>query len=74
MLHGVLFYCLDGQYRVFVPSSLRNELVSEFHDLPVAGHFGWRKMYDALYQHYYCPHMELFVRAFVKKCPVCQLT
>jgi hypothetical protein len=47
--HGVLFYRNDGLLRVYVPKQhgLRVEVIHEFHDLPIAGHFGWKKTYHA---------------------------
>ena len=51
--HGVLFYQSHGLLRVFVPRSLRRELISEFHDTEISGHFGAAKTVDAIAQHYY---------------------
>ena len=30
----------------------RQDLVSDFHDTPVAGHRGWKAMYNQLWKHY----------------------
>jgi hypothetical protein len=46
--------------------------MTEYHDIPIAGHFGWRKCYDALAQHYYWPNMVTDVRDYVTTCPTCQ--
>jgi hypothetical protein len=71
---GVLFFRAKGLLRVFVPNAagLRKHLVSEFHDLPIAGHFGWKKTYDAIAQHYYWPNMTADIHQYVTHCPVCQ--
>jgi hypothetical protein len=46
--------------------------MTEYHDIPIAGHFGWRKCYDVLAQHYYWPNMVTDVRNYVTTCPTCQ--
>jgi RNase H-like domain found in reverse transcriptase/Integrase zinc binding domain/Reverse transcriptase (RNA-dependent DNA polymerase)/Integrase core domain len=72
--HGVLYWRANGVLRVYVPSSLRIDLIREFHDIPIAGHLGWRKCYQAMAQHYYWPGMPDGVREYVTHCPVCQRT
>jgi hypothetical protein len=60
--------------RVFVPkkNGLRTALISEFHDIPIAGHFGWKKTYHALAKHYYWSNMTADLHAHVMRCPTCQ--
>jgi transposase InsO family protein len=72
LLHGVLYWRSKGTLRVYVPAPLRDQLLHEFHDLPIAGHLGWRKTYLALHQHYYWPHMPEHVQQYVSRCVVCQ--
>jgi hypothetical protein len=48
LLNGVLYWRPKGVMRVYVPMSLRTELMREFHDLPIAGRLGWRKCYQAM--------------------------
>jgi transposase InsO family protein len=74
ILHGVLYWRANGLLRVFVPIALRTDLIREFHDVPIAGHLGWRKCYQAMSQHYCWPGMPDEVRRYVISCPVCQLT
>ena len=54
ILHGLLYHVADGKHRVFVLDykHLRSHMIAAFHDLPVAGHLGWHRTYDALSQHY----------------------
>jgi transposase InsO family protein len=59
---------------VYVPETLRTTLISEFHDVPIAGHLGWKKCYHAMAQHYYWPGMAETIRLYVIRCPVCQRT
>ena len=71
---GVLYFTAEGAHRVYVPDAdgLRVALMREFHETPVAGHFGHQKVYAALCQHYYWPNMPVDVQRFVQACPVCQ--
>ena len=73
-MHGVLFHADNhGRHRIYVPDyqNLRSALLYEFHDLPVAGHLGWRKCYQALGQNYYWPSMNEAVHEHVLACPTC---
>ncbi|GFX69893.1 retrovirus-related Pol polyprotein from transposon 297 [Trichonephila clavipes] len=49
LIDGLLFYakCSTtlGELRVYIPKSLREAIMQEFHDLPLAGHLGKRKTY-----------------------------
>ena len=71
---GVLYFTAEGAHCVYVPDAddLRVALMREFHETPVAGHFGHQKVYAALCQHYYWPNMPVDVQRFVQACPVCQ--
>ncbi|GFX75426.1 hypothetical protein TNCV_2546971 [Trichonephila clavipes] len=46
---GLLFYAKYattlGELRVYIPQSLRGEIMREFHDKSIAGHFGKKKTY-----------------------------
>ena len=41
LMHGVLYYKSAGLYKVYVPDfcNLRRRLISQYHDVPAAGHF-----------------------------------
>ncbi|GFY18892.1 retrovirus-related Pol polyprotein from transposon 297 [Trichonephila clavipes] len=49
LINGLLFYAKYfsnlGELRVYIPGSLRKDIMKEFHDLPLAGHLGKRKTY-----------------------------
>ena len=49
-------------------------MIAAFHDLPVAGHLGWHKTYDALSQHYYWPGMVADVQVSIRQCHTRQRT
>jgi transposase InsO family protein len=59
---------------LFNQNALRTDLIREFHSVPISGHLGWRKCYQAMSQHYYWPGMPDEVRQYVICCPVCQRT
>ncbi|GFT65145.1 retrovirus-related Pol polyprotein from transposon 297 [Trichonephila clavipes] len=49
LMDGLLFHAKYsttlGELRVYIPKSLREAIMQEFHDLPLAGHLGKRKTY-----------------------------
>ncbi|GFX63631.1 retrovirus-related Pol polyprotein from transposon opus [Trichonephila clavipes] len=55
LINGLLFYAKYfsnlGELRVYIPGSLRKDIMKEFHDLPLAGHLGKRKTYLKLQNH-----------------------
>jgi hypothetical protein len=70
--HAVLFHRTYGFLRVYVPKQhgLPCELIRELHDLPIAGHFGWKKTYHALAQHnYWGDKVEDSTSSLPVRCP-----
>jgi len=59
--------------RVMVPHvpELRNALLYEFHNTPVAGHLGARKTGLALTEHYWWPSVGQDIRKYCSECDVC---
>jgi hypothetical protein len=79
LLHGVLYFVSEGLHKVFVPNgtapsgkSLRDQLISEYHDSPIAGHFGSAKCIAAISQHYYWLTLEADVQKYTSCCEICQ--
>ena len=73
--NGLLYYSVqDGESRVVVPTDedLRHRLLYEFHDSPSGGHLGREKTYLSLSRDYYWPHMDKWVRKYVRTCEICQ--
>ncbi|GFW73301.1 retrovirus-related Pol polyprotein from transposon 412 [Trichonephila clavipes] len=52
----------------FPPKSLRNEIMREFHDKPLAGHFGRFKTYHKIRNVCYFPYMRKFIDQQVSTC------
>lgn len=58
-------------WKEVVPSELRENVISENHSEPTAGHLGIFKTYRRLSLTYYWPGMHQDVVKFVSACPVC---
>ncbi|GFX19998.1 transposon Tf2-9 polyprotein [Trichonephila clavipes] len=61
-----------GELRVYIPGSLRKDIIKEFHDLPLAGHLGKRKTYLKLRDTCYFPFMRKYIFEYVSTCDRCQ--
>ena len=62
--------------RLYIPcdQGLREELINNCHDDPLAGHFGAAKTQELLSRKYYWNGMTDEVAEYVKSCDVCQRT
>ncbi|GFX74709.1 uncharacterized protein TNCV_3121391 [Trichonephila clavipes] len=73
---GLLFYekyfTTLGELRVYIPRSLREAIMQEFHDLPLAGHLGKRTTYLKLRDTCYFPYMKKYIFENVSTCDRCQ--
>ena len=58
--------------RVCVPSKYRVDLVKEYHDTPIGGHFGPEKTYESLRKNFYWPHMKTLIEKYISTCDLCQ--
>ncbi|GFS63619.1 transposon Tf2-8 polyprotein [Trichonephila clavipes] len=76
IVDGLLFYAKYfttlGELRVYIPKSLRETLMKEFHDLPLAGHLGKRKTYLKLRDTCYLPYMRKYIFEYLSTCDRCQ--
>ncbi|GFX80356.1 uncharacterized protein TNCV_3931091 [Trichonephila clavipes] len=61
-----------GELRKYIPRSLREAIMQEFHDLPSAGHLGKRKTYLKLRDTCYFPYMRKYIFEYVLTCDRCQ--
>ena len=85
-LHQDLLFFKGGEgqdLRLYVPAadqlpasshSLRQRLIAEHHDAPIAGHLGRDKTYEVLSRRFYWPGMGTAVTAYVRSCDMCQRT
>jgi hypothetical protein len=68
--NGLLWY---KQNRLYVPErKIRDTLLKECHDGPLAGHGGAKRTTTFLKKSYYWPNLKLDVEEYVKTCLVCQ--
>ncbi|GFY07499.1 retrovirus-related Pol polyprotein from transposon 297 [Trichonephila clavipes] len=76
IIDGLLFYAKYsttlGELRVYIPRSLREAIMQEFHDLPLAGHLGMRKTNLKLRDTCYFPYMRKYIFEYVSTCDRCQ--
>ena len=66
-INGMLHY----QELSFVPEIIQTELISRYHNNPLAGHFGINKTRELIDRKYYCPSLRKNVKAYVKGCNIC---
>jgi hypothetical protein len=60
--------------RLYVPDepALRQEILLQHHDTPMAGHFGARRTHEQISRQYYWPELGRDVQNYVSTCAVCQ--
>ena len=65
---------LLGNIRLCVPNiaEVRQSILHDAHDAPVAGHFGFDKTYELIQRNYYSPGQAQMIRAHVQSCDGCQ--
>ena len=64
-----------GNTRMCVPKGMRDEIMSEAHDvISEAAHSGYYKTYNRISATYYWPRMSRDIKSFVDTCDVCQKT
>ncbi|KAE8206965.1 hypothetical protein CF327_g7448 [Tilletia walkeri] len=60
--------------RLYVPESLRVDILKSRHDHPLAGHHGRRKTLDLVRRDFFWPHMRKFIHNYVDTCDSCSRT
>lgn len=73
---NLLYFVHKHGVRLYVPDAhnLRETLIAEHHDLPLAGHFGRDKTLSALQRRFWWPDMKKLIRDYIASCPICQKT
>ena len=66
----------SGHSQLLVPDvgTLRQDLLREHHDVPLAGHFSAAKTTDLLLRHYYWPSVHKDVKQYIKSCTACAVS
>lgn len=62
-------------FRLCIPiSPIRDTILHDAHDAPIAGHGAYMKTYDLISRAYYWPSMTKTIKKYCKTCTVCQTT
>ena len=68
-----LFFKDNDQLRLCIPSGRIRDLILEtHHDMPLGGHQGVTRTYDAIIKNFYFPRMKKVVERYCKSCISCQ--
>jgi hypothetical protein len=74
--NGVVWKRLDKQHEfrpcLYVPSHLKEKIISEAHGSELSGHFGLLKTKEAILNSYFWPNMEADISEHLKRCQKCQ--
>jgi transposase InsO family protein len=57
---------------IYIPTTLRNEVIRRHHDMPTHGHTGVEKTMEQITRNFYFPNMMRKVRNYIKDCDTCQ--
>ena len=70
---GLLYIQQEDRRRLAVPTSLRQRILRECHDIPSVGHVGIRRMLELLERSYHWRGMRKDATQYVRTCPTCQM-
>jgi len=73
-IDGLLYLKTGPEPRLCIPDSreIKDLILHDFHDAPIAGHPGFDKTYSAIRALYYWPLMDTEIRSYVESCDTCQ--
>ena len=72
-LRDGLYYSAKG-LGLYLPEALRERMMRECHDTPLAGHFGMDEPTEQVRRCFWWPRLSASVAAFVQGCHTCQTT
>ena len=58
--------------RLVIPDTMRDFIISSFHDSVTGVHFGTSRVIPAIKQRFYWPNMEREIREYIHTCDLCQ--
>jgi hypothetical protein len=72
--NGLLYFeDWEGNMRLCVPQSLRNQIMRDDHEIITKGaHSGYHKAFNRLASTFFWPRMSKDIKAFVLSCDICQ--
>lgn len=62
----------ETRYQLVVPKTLQQDILTNYHDIPSAGHLGSDKMLSRIQEHFYWPAMKDRIDSYCKLCDSCQ--
>lgn len=64
--------CVNSiDWKMVVPRNLRQEVLQQCHDSPLAAHMGFKKTYSRISEEYYWPQMRRDILTYINKCQIC---
>ena len=70
---GLLYMQQADRRRLVVPTTLRQWILRECHDIPSVGHVGIRRTLELLERTYHWRSMRKDATQYVQTCPTCQM-
>lgn len=58
-------------WKLVIPKYQRSEIIKQFHDSPLASHFGVSKTFNRVSEQYYWPGIKADIKKYVAHCKVC---
>ena len=65
---------LEFEGRIYVPSTIREQVLQAHHDGLIRGHPSTAKMVQTIQAQFWFPKMRLAIEDYVKKCNICRRT
>lgn len=60
-----------SDWKLVVPLSQRKQIISQCHDIPTSGHFGFYKTIKKITENFYWPKMRKDVFKYIRNCDIC---
>jgi transposase InsO family protein len=67
----VLYRVNNNRCQICIPNQLRSDVLKQSHDVPAAGHLGFKKSYQRLRSRYFWLTMHKDLTEHIKFCPEC---
>jgi len=64
----------ETEHKIVLPTKLHEKIMNLGHDIPMAGHLGYKKTLSRIKQHFVWPGMTKDVREYCSTCDICQKT
>ena len=62
----------ETKYQLILPQTLQLDVLSNYHDIPRAGHLGSENVLSHVQEHFYKPAMRDKIESYCKLCDICQ--